>query len=224
MKHLQIVLVLMLALVSACIAPQPATPGEQAVSQQAAGEQAESEHEHALPQALGEVDFAVSCTPEAQAEFNHGAALLHSFWFPPAIQSFKTVAELDPTCAMAHWGVAMSRLGNPFTWPLTGQALVDGWAAFAVLLGFMILVFGAIPFTDAIIVRFVDDQMRSRVSGVRLAISFGVSSLAVWLLGPIVKAAGFDSLLLLMAGIAACTLLLVLMLPAHEPQAASAGS
>ena len=81
-------------------------------------------------------------------------------------------------------------------------AIADGWVAFAVQLGFMILVFGAIPFTDAIIVRFVDDQMRSRVSGIRLAISFGVSSLAVWLLGPIVKAAGFDSLLLLMAGIA----------------------
>ena len=97
-------------------------------------------------------------------------------------------------------------------------AMVDGWAAFAVQLGFMILVFGAIPFTDAIIVRFVDDQMRSRVSGVRLAISFGVSSLAVWLLGPIVKVAGFDSLLLLMAGIALCTLFLVMWLPSHDPR------
>jgi len=96
-------------------------------------------------------------------------------------------------------------------------ALAEGWAAYAVVLGFMILIFGAIPFTDAIIVRFVDDQMRSRVSGVRLAISFGVSSLAVWLLGPIVKAAGFDTLLLLMAGIAVCTTLLVLLLPSHEP-------
>lgn len=97
-------------------------------------------------------------------------------------------------------------------------AMADGWAAYAVVLGFMILIFGAIPFTDAIIVRFVDDQMRSRVSGVRLAISFGVSSLAVWLLGPIVKAAGFDMLLLLMAGIAVCTTLLVLALPDHEPR------
>ncbi|HZH07098.1 MAG TPA: MFS transporter, partial [Lautropia sp.] len=97
-------------------------------------------------------------------------------------------------------------------------ATVDGWAAFAVQLGFMILVFGAIPFTDAIIVRFVDDQMRSRVSGVRLAISFGVSSLAVWALGPIVKAAGFDSLLLLMAGIALCTTALVAFLPDHDPR------
>jgi MFS family permease len=99
-------------------------------------------------------------------------------------------------------------------------AMANGWAAYVVVLGFMILIFGAIPFTDAIIVRFVDDQMRSRVSGVRLAISFGVSSLAVWLLGPIVKAAGFDSLLLLMAGIAVCTTLLVLLLPSHEPRQA----
>jgi len=99
-------------------------------------------------------------------------------------------------------------------------ALADGWAAYAVVLGFMILIFGAIPFTDAIIVRFVDDQMRSRVSGVRLAISFGVSSLAVWLLGPIVKAAGFNMLLLLMAGIAVCTTLLVLLLPSHDPRQA----
>jgi tetratricopeptide (TPR) repeat protein len=89
----------------------------------------QGEHEHTLPQELGEVNFSVSCTPEAQAEFNHGMALLHSFWFPPTIQSFNTVAELDPTCAMAHWGVAMSLLGNPFGWPLTGPALVDGWAA-----------------------------------------------------------------------------------------------
>jgi MFS family permease len=100
-------------------------------------------------------------------------------------------------------------------------AVVDGWAAFAVLLGFMVLVFGAIPFTDALIVRYVDDQMRSRVSGVRISIAFGVSSLAVWMLGPIVKAAGFDALLLIMAGIALCTAVLVLLMPAYEPEPAA---
>ena len=67
----------------------------------------------------------------------------------------------------------------------------------------MIVVFGAIPFTDAMIVRYVDDRMRSRVSGMRLTVAFGVSSLAVWLLGPVVKAAGFATLLLAMAAIAA---------------------
>ena len=89
----------------------------------------------------------------------------------------------------------------------------QGWALYALMIAFMVAVFGAIPFTDAIIVRYVDDRMRSRVSGMRLAVAFGVSSLAVWMLGPIVKTTGFRSLLLLMAGIAVVTLVVVLMMP-----------
>jgi len=89
-----------------------------------------------------------------------------------------------------------------------------GWTLFALQIAFMIVIFGAIPFTDAMIVRFVDDRLRSRVSGMRLFVSFGVSSTAVWALGPVVKAAGFSTLLWSMAGIAAMTLCAVLMLPA----------
>ena len=74
-------------------------------------------------------------------------------------------------------------------------------------------IFGAIPFTDAMVVRYVDDRMRSRVSGIRIAVSFGVSSMAVWALGPIVKASGFQWLMLLMAGIAAVTLAFAMLLP-----------
>jgi MFS family permease len=92
-------------------------------------------------------------------------------------------------------------------------ANAEGWALYALMIAFMVAVFGAIPFTDAMIVRYVDDRMRSRVSGMRLAVAFGVSSLAVWLLGPLVKAAGFRTLLLLMAAIAAVTLVVVLLLP-----------
>ena len=57
----------------------------------------------------------------------------------------------------------------------------------------MIFVFGSIPFTDAMIVRYVDDRLRSRVAGMRLTVAFGVSSLAVWLLGPMVKVMGFST-------------------------------
>ena len=92
-------------------------------------------------------------------------------------------------------------------------ANADGWLLYVLMIGFMIAVFGAIPFTDAMIVRYVDDRMRSRVSGMRLAVAFGVSALAVWLLGPLVKAAGFRTLLLLMAGIAVVTFCVVLLLP-----------
>ena len=77
----------------------------------------------------------------------------------------------------------------------------------------MMFVFGSIPFTDAMIVRYVDDRLRSRVAGMRLTVAFGISSLAVWLLGPMVKAAGFDALMFAMAGIAIATAAIVNLLP-----------
>jgi MFS family permease len=88
-----------------------------------------------------------------------------------------------------------------------------GWALYAAMLAFMVFVFGAIPFVDAMIVQYVDDRMRSRVAGIRLAVSFGVSSLAVYLLGPTVKAAGFGTLLTVMAVISGFTTLFVAFLP-----------
>lgn len=92
-------------------------------------------------------------------------------------------------------------------------AFADGWALLAAVFGIMVLVFGAIPFTDAIVVRYFDDRMRSRVAGVRFAIAFGISSLAVWALGPIVRASGFAFLLGLSAFIAACAAATILALP-----------
>ena len=92
-------------------------------------------------------------------------------------------------------------------------AHASGWPLYALLLGIMVLVFGAIPFIDAMIVQYVDDRMRSRVAGTRLAVSFGVSSLAVYLLGPTVKTAGFTTLLLVMAGLATLTTIFVSLLP-----------
>jgi MFS family permease len=101
-------------------------------------------------------------------------------------------------------------------------ARAEGWALYALMLTFMVFVFGAIPFIDAMIVQYVDDRMRSRVAGMRLAVSFGVSALAVYLLGPTVKAAGFTTLLLLMAGISTLTTLFVSMLPGRVPTPAAA--
>ncbi|MGB7301537.1 MAG: MFS transporter [Burkholderiaceae bacterium] len=95
-------------------------------------------------------------------------------------------------------------------------AYAEGWWFAALAIGYMMSIFGVIPFTDAIIVRYVDDRMRSRVTGMRLAVSFGVSSAAVWALGPFVKASGFSTLLLTMAGIAVVTCLLVMLLPGTD--------
>jgi MFS family permease len=101
-------------------------------------------------------------------------------------------------------------------------AHAQGWALYALAVAFMTVVFGAIPFIDAMIVQYVDDRMRSRVAGMRLAVSFGVSALAVYLLGPVVKAGGFTTLLLVMAALAALTTLFVSLLPSATPAPARA--
>ena len=104
--------------------------------------------------------------------------------------------------------------------PLASQA--QGWWLYATLLGVMVLIFGAIPFTDAVIVRYVDDRMRSRVAGLRLALSLGFSSLAVWSLGPVVKAGGFGTLFMVMAGISLCTAAALMAMPAEPRRATTA--
>jgi tetratricopeptide (TPR) repeat protein len=78
---------------------------------------------------LGKVHFPVSCSAVAQEQFDRAVALLHSFWLDEAARAFAAIAQADPGCAMAHWGTAMTLFGNPFTWPLSGKALPDGWAA-----------------------------------------------------------------------------------------------
>ena len=100
-------------------------------------------------------------------------------------------------------------------------AHAQGWWLLGLLLAVMVVIFGAIPFTDAMIARYVDDRVRSRVAGARLTLSLGISSLAVWLLGPVVKAAGFDTLFVAMALIAACSVAVVLALPSEPARAAA---
>ena len=65
-------------------------------------------HEELTQDQLGTVHFPVSCTPEAQATFQEGVALLHSFWYEEAEKTFLEVEQQDPKCAMAHWGAALS--------------------------------------------------------------------------------------------------------------------
>ncbi len=99
----------------------------------------------------------------------------------------------------------------------------QGWWFYIAQLIFMAAIFGSIPFIDAMIVRFVDDAMRSRVSGMRLAVSLGASSLAVWLIGPIVKAAGFTTLVWVMAATSVMTFAVVSLLPSTTSSSGSPG-
>ena len=69
---------------------------------------AQETHIHNAPEKLGKVSFPISCIPAVQDEFNRGVALLHSFAYSPAENTFHDVAKQDPQCAMAYWGMAMT--------------------------------------------------------------------------------------------------------------------
>ena len=69
---------------------------------------AQETHSHGAPERLGRVSFPISCASAVQEQFNRGVALLHSFAYTAAENAFQGVAEGDPRCAMAHWGMAMA--------------------------------------------------------------------------------------------------------------------
>jgi len=92
----------------------------------------DEKHDHGGgdPTRLGKVSFPISCTAEAQKQFNLATAMLHSFWFSEATKAYERVAKIDSKCAMAHWGVAMS-LYEPIWEPPDAGRLKRGSEAVA---------------------------------------------------------------------------------------------
>src|SRR6202048_1254178 len=66
---------------------------------------------------LGQVNFPTSCAAEAQPSIETGVALLHSFQYEQADQSFSDAEKRDSKCAMAYWGKAMSRYEQIWEFP-----------------------------------------------------------------------------------------------------------
>jgi tetratricopeptide (TPR) repeat protein len=69
---------------------------------------------------VGEVSFANSGAPDAQAPFLRGLALLHDFEYGDAALAFRKAQTIDPSFAMAYWGEAMT-----FTHPVWFQQNAD---------------------------------------------------------------------------------------------------
>jgi tetratricopeptide (TPR) repeat protein len=84
---------------------------------------AQETHSHPAPEKLGKVSFAISCMPAVQERFNRGVALLHSFAYTAAQNAFQGVSELDPQCAMAHWGMAMTYFQQLWDPPLSSATI-----------------------------------------------------------------------------------------------------
>src|SRR5512135_1698951 len=80
-------------------------------------------HEAASPERLGTVHFPGSVDPATQTKFDRAVALLHSFEYEQAEHGFRSIADVDPNCSMAFWGIAMCNY-HPI-WGPTTQADFD---------------------------------------------------------------------------------------------------
>jgi hypothetical protein len=90
------------------------------------------QHQHDHPagatENVGRVRFQTSCDAHVQPTFEKAVAMLHSFWFEEAAATFKQVAERDPQCARAYWGLAASKY-QPLWEPPPPAAIQDATAA-----------------------------------------------------------------------------------------------
>ena len=87
----------------------------------------EEHHSHPAPERLGVVHFVNSCAPAVGTDFDRAVALLHSFAYAAADQGFADIVTRDPTCAMAHWGRAMTHYHQLWD-PPAGADLTAGAA------------------------------------------------------------------------------------------------
>ena len=92
-----------IAIVAVCSAPLVWAPAD--VPAQTAGGQ------------FGTVRFPTSCQPAVQPQFERAVAILHSFFYEESDRRFRSIAERDPHCAMAWWGVAMGLWHPPWDPP-----------------------------------------------------------------------------------------------------------
>src|SRR5436190_1863559 len=92
--------------------------------------QAQNEHAgHGAGETFGSAQFDTSWAPAVRPDFDRAVAMLHSFFYPETDKAFRAIAERDPACAMAYWGIAISQRPNPLTAPFPTELLKQGWDA-----------------------------------------------------------------------------------------------
>jgi hypothetical protein len=75
--------------------------------------------------ASADVQFENSCSAAVQSDFAIAVTYLHSFEYPESTRLFQQIANQDPDCAMAQWGLAMS-VWHPLWAPPSSADLQSG--------------------------------------------------------------------------------------------------
>ena len=63
-------------------------------------------------QQLGSVSFETSCNDTAQRRFDRAMRYQHSYWYAQSREIFDEALKADPSCAIAHWGIALGLWDN----------------------------------------------------------------------------------------------------------------
>ena len=80
---------------------------------------------------LGEAHFEITATDAARVEFDRGIVLLHHMTYEGARAAFERTVELDPSCAMGHFGIARTYFQPLWANRPTAEHMEAGRAAVA---------------------------------------------------------------------------------------------
>jgi MFS family permease len=136
----------------------------------------------------------------ALTQTNFGIGLLVAVVYTMAAFAQVVMGALIDRMELRRLLIGVGLVQIPMLWL---AANLEGWAMLGVALLMMLAVFGQIPLNDAIVGRYVADEFRARVLGVRYVVSLGVAAVAVPMIAALHKTAGgFSNVFLVLAVLA----------------------
>jgi len=149
----------------------------------------------------------------ALTQTNFGIGLLVAVVYTMAAFAQVVMGALIDRMELRRLMIGVGLVQIPMLWL---AANLEGWAMLVVALFMMLAVFGQIPLNDAIVGRYVADEYRARVLGVRYVVSLGVAAVAVPMIAALHKTAGgFSNVFLVLAVLAAGVFLASLFFPSR---------
>lgn len=136
----------------------------------------------------------------ALTQTNFGIGLLVAVVYTMAAFAQVVMGALIDRMELRRLMIGVGLVQIPMLWL---AANLQGWAMLGVALLMMLAVFGQIPLNDAIVGRYVADEFRARVLGVRYVVSLGVAAVAVPMIAALHKTeGGFGNVFLVLAVLA----------------------
>jgi MFS family permease len=154
----------------------------------------------------------------ALADTSFGIGALVAFVYTLAAFAQVAMGALIDRSELRRLMIGVTLVQIPLLW---AAASLEGWPMLAAALATMLAVFGQIPLNDAIVGRYVADEFRARVLGVRYVVSLGVAAAAVPLVALLHRTeGGFANVFRVLAVLAAGMLLAALFFPGRAELAA----